>query len=389
MMNPGSNMDFPLFDMNSLSGTKTVGEPDYPDASLSFMGAKLWDRTMPFDPSFSLDCLPELDALIEERRSPGINQLEKANFDNFENNSNSNDSSKMYMSTSMNEIFNCENGLHTPPHGKEFLNSTISGVTRFQKELTPPGRYTSESDSYMNSGSSILDNISDSLQGDMPENLNDLDMRERTSSPDSEVEKFRVSTIGIGSEPRISKKTSRKPKKKHIFDPIDDVFGVAARKSRQISKKACNYEDDSDYEDERKPKKTKRRSRSTSQKTKKDPSKKKGSKITLFAYDDSEFDPEKHKFDEDDLKPSPIGTKGQKTVVPGHMKDDRYWARREKNNLAAKRSRDARRMKENQIAMRAQFLEDQHEKMSEELAEAKKTIAILKKKLQRYENPDN
>lgn len=43
--------------------------------------------------------------------------------------------------------------------------------------------------------------------------------------------------------------------------------------------------------------------------------------------------------------------------VPMEMKDDKYWARRRKNNMAAKRSRDARRLKENQIAMRANFLE--------------------------------
>jgi len=378
MMNAGNNtLDFPLLDMNM---TKNAEVSDYPDASLSFMGAKLWEKTMPFDPSFSLDCLPELDALMEERRSPGIIQSEKTNFETFENGSNSNDSSKIFMSTNMNEIFNC-NVLQTPPHKTEFPNSTMPGVIGFQKELTPPGRYTSESDNYI---------LPDSFSRDIEEELNDgLAMEERISSPDSEHEKFRVSTIGIGTEPRVSKKTSRKSKKKQIFDPIDDVFGVAARKSRQMSNKTSNCEDDSDYEDEYKPKKNKKKNRSTSEKTRKDPSKKKGSKITLFAYDDDEFDPEKHKFDEEDLKPCPIGTKGQKTVVPGHMKDDRYWARREKNNLAAKRSRDARRLKENQIAMRAQFLEDQHVKMSEELAEAKKTIAILRKRLQRYENPDH
>ena len=41
------------------------------------------------------------------------------------------------------------------------------------------------------------------------------------------------------------------------------------------------------------------------------------------------------------------------------MKDERYWHRRQKNNVAAKRSRDARRIKENQIALRASFLEKQ------------------------------
>lgn len=43
--------------------------------------------------------------------------------------------------------------------------------------------------------------------------------------------------------------------------------------------------------------------------------------------------------------------------MPDDLKDDKYWARRRKNNMAAKRSRDARRVKENQIAMRANFLE--------------------------------
>lgn len=43
--------------------------------------------------------------------------------------------------------------------------------------------------------------------------------------------------------------------------------------------------------------------------------------------------------------------------VPEGLKDEKYWARRRKNNMAAKRSRDARRMKENQIALRAGYLE--------------------------------
>lgn len=47
----------------------------------------------------------------------------------------------------------------------------------------------------------------------------------------------------------------------------------------------------------------------------------------------------------------------RRQFVPDDLKDDKYWARRRKNNMAAKRSRDARRMKENQIAMRAGYLE--------------------------------
>lgn len=49
--------------------------------------------------------------------------------------------------------------------------------------------------------------------------------------------------------------------------------------------------------------------------------------------------------------------KSRKQFVPDELKDDKYWARRRKNNIAAKRSRDARRQKENQIAMRARYLE--------------------------------
>ena len=35
--------------------------------------------------------------------------------------------------------------------------------------------------------------------------------------------------------------------------------------------------------------------------------------------------------------------------VPEEKKDGRYWSRRIKNNVAARRSREARRLKENQI----------------------------------------
>ena len=44
-------------------------------------------------------------------------------------------------------------------------------------------------------------------------------------------------------------------------------------------------------------------------------------------------------------------------VIPEERKDQRYWTRRQRNNTAAKRSRDARRLKENQIVLRANFLE--------------------------------
>lgn len=52
--------------------------------------------------------------------------------------------------------------------------------------------------------------------------------------------------------------------------------------------------------------------------------------------------------------------------VPTSTAEDRdsaYWERRRKNNEAAKRSRDARRAKEDEIAIRAAYLESQHSQL--------------------------
>ncbi|KAG7174690.1 Hepatic leukemia factor-like 2 [Homarus americanus] len=71
--------------------------------------------------------------------------------------------------------------------------------------------------------------------------------------------------------------------------------------------------------------------------------------------------------------------------VPHELKDDKYWARRRKNNMAAKRSRDARRLKENQIAMRANFLEKENNALTAELQKAQAVMESLKKRLAMYE----
>jgi hypothetical protein len=47
-----------------------------------------------------------------------------------------------------------------------------------------------------------------------------------------------------------------------------------------------------------------------------------------------------------------ICRKRPKLFVPDESKDGRYWEKRGKNNVAARRSREARRLKENQIALR-------------------------------------
>uniref|UniRef100_A0A8C4NBS5 TEF transcription factor, PAR bZIP family member n=1 Tax=Eptatretus burgeri TaxID=7764 RepID=A0A8C4NBS5_EPTBU len=83
------------------------------------------------------------------------------------------------------------------------------------------------------------------------------------------------------------------------------------------------------------------------------------------------FDPRQRRFTEDELRPQPIMKKAKKMLIPEDLKDDRYWLRRKKNNQAAKRSRDARRLKENQISVRAAFLEKENSALRQELAEMK------------------
>jgi len=71
--------------------------------------------------------------------------------------------------------------------------------------------------------------------------------------------------------------------------------------------------------------------------------------------------------------------------VPDGLKDEKYWARRRKNNMAAKRSRDARRMKENQIALRAGFLEKENMGLRQEMERLKKENLALRDRLSKFE----
>ncbi|XP_027885270.1 TEF transcription factor, PAR bZIP family member a isoform X2 [Xiphophorus couchianus] len=98
------------------------------------------------------------------------------------------------------------------------------------------------------------------------------------------------------------------------------------------------------------------------------------------------FDPRKHKFSEEELKPQPMIKKAKKVFVPEEQKDEKYWQRRKKNNVAAKRSRDARRLKENQITVRAAFLERENAALRQEVAELRKDCSRYKNVVGRYES---
>ena len=82
--------------------------------------------------------------------------------------------------------------------------------------------------------------------------------------------------------------------------------------------------------------------------------------IALATVPGLDFDPKTRNFEMEELRPQPIIKKRKKNAVPEDMKDERYWEKREKNKEATRRSREAKRLKENQIVLRAAYLEKEN-----------------------------
>jgi len=81
----------------------------------------------------------------------------------------------------------------------------------------------------------------------------------------------------------------------------------------------------------------------------------------------------------EEIPTSPNPTKDSNQLDGNNVvKDDAYWERRRKNNEAAKRSRDARRVKEDEIAIRAALLEQENIKLRLELSQLKQETAKLR-----------
>jgi len=115
--------------------------------------------------------------------------------------------------------------------------------------------------------------------------------------------------------------------------------------------------------------------------------------LALATVPGMDFDPKERAFDMDELRPQPIIKKRQKVFVPDLSKDDKYWDKRDKNNVAARRSREARRLKENQIALRAAYLEKENKVLKKELdgsnfdnTKLATERDILKRKLSQFES---
>ena len=68
--------------------------------------------------------------------------------------------------------------------------------------------------------------------------------------------------------------------------------------------------------------------------------------------------------------------------VPEASKDEKYWFKRTKNNIAAKRSRESRRIKENRILLRAAYLEKENCALKREIKKMKEEMnEILKQQI--------
>ena len=68
------------------------------------------------------------------------------------------------------------------------------------------------------------------------------------------------------------------------------------------------------------------------------------------------FDPRTRIFTEEELRPVPMLRKRKKQYVADDMKNEKYWEKRTKNNCAARKSREAKRLKENQVCLWSFFL---------------------------------
>lgn len=114
--------------------------------------------------------------------------------------------------------------------------------------------------------------------------------------------------------------------------------------------------------------------------------------LSLATIPGLEFDPKQRSFEMDELRPQPIIKKRSKMFVKDVEKDDKYWEKREKNNNAARRSREARRLKENQIALRVAHLERENGNLKQILGSTQFDITkltnerdLLKRKLSHFE----
>ncbi|XP_063422786.1 transcription factor ces-2-like isoform X3 [Mytilus trossulus] len=70
--------------------------------------------------------------------------------------------------------------------------------------------------------------------------------------------------------------------------------------------------------------------------------------------------------------------RSEKKAIPNEQKDGKYFERRKRNNNAAKKSRDARKSREDEIAIRASFLEKENAILRAQVGTLREEASSLK-----------
>ena len=84
--------------------------------------------------------------------------------------------------------------------------------------------------------------------------------------------------------------------------------------------------------------------------------------------------------------PKPLIRKSKPTKVPPTVKDPEYWDKRQRNNEAAKRSRENRRLKELETIDKAKQLTSQNEELRRRIKELEEKNAYLEHLLEKTKN---
>ena len=84
---------------------------------------------------------------------------------------------------------------------------------------------------------------------------------------------------------------------------------------------------------------------------------------------------------------TPRRPRSEKKPIPDDCKDQKYFERRKRNNFAAKKSRDARKAREDEIAIRASFLEKENAILRAQVATLREEANSLRQLLLQKRSP--
>lgn len=83
--------------------------------------------------------------------------------------------------------------------------------------------------------------------------------------------------------------------------------------------------------------------------------------------------------------PKPVLQKGDRNYVPDSLKDREYWERRQRNNEAARKSREERRRKELEVLDKLTNLEEKKNELEAKVRELERRNVYLECRLKEYE----